>query len=454
MDYQNGGNENQNNNSNAKEEINLSLLTKNIWFILIFCLCTSVLAFFYFKITPKVYRSTSTLMVIQNTPTQTLDMSVLSVAQQLAETFTKIASTAPVLQEVASDLDIPAIDKKNIDAKYILKTQLIQVSVKSSSPELAAKITDQLVVVLKNKIDELQNSVTADNRAMLEIVERAIPNEKPVFPKQSYIALVLLISLFIAISIVYLGAILDTSIDGEEKVFELLPNIPIIGTVPFKKNGTKKEILQEAVNELRTNLSFLRPDNPPKSIVITSAEPSDGKTFIAIELAESLAKSDKKVLLIDCDLRRAGLTHQFKLKNDAGMVNVLAQREKDKNLPIKSFLGGNLHILVAGSGPKNSGELIASKKAGMFFASLKNNTNYDIVIIDTPPIGAVADAAAIAAQTDGAIVIIEAGKTTAQRLKSTHDSLKTVKADLLGIIINKKKHSSANYGYKYRYDNN
>lgn len=428
----------------------LKVIINNLRFILIFTLIIVGGLYFYLRSLTPLYESTATIFINQNTPTQTLDISALSVSQQFSETFSRIAKTNTVLDEVANDLSINSIDPKRVTVASQPKTQLIKVIVRDPQAQVAADIANQIVIVLKQKVADLQQSINPTSQVVIETVEKANPDQRAVFPrvKQS-IAVGLFAGLIIAILLVYLTELFDHTITDENDILEILPYVPVVGVLPYIKRGDKNNALVEAMHELRTNFSYLRPDKPPRLIVITSSFSSEGKTFTSLELAKSIARSEKKVLLIDCDLRRAGLTKSLGIKRDLGLADALYLGSKITDIATKKYLEGKLEVIPAGKEPVNPGELFSSKRADAFFQSLKDSHKYDLIILDTPPTNAVADAATIATKVDGVLITVEANRTTKQHLKDIEEIFRAVKTDIMGIIINKGKINRRKYQYGY-----
>lgn len=214
-----------------------------------------------------------------------------------------------------------------------------------------------------------------------------------------------------------------------------------------------KSPASEAYRILRTNIQFASPDKEIKTILITSSTPDEGKSTTIVNLGIILAQAGKKVLIIDCDLRKPVIHKSFRLANDSGLTNILVSNIESSNVINKTYIE-NLEILTSGPIPPNPAELLGSKKMKNLLDELTKI--YDYILLDTPPIGLVTDSALLAALADGTIFVISSGKVVVEMAKRSKDSLLKVGANILGVVLNRipknEKGYYNSYYYKY-YDN-
>jgi capsular exopolysaccharide synthesis family protein len=212
-----------------------------------------------------------------------------------------------------------------------------------------------------------------------------------------------------------------------------------------------KAPIAEAYKTLRTNIQFSSLDNPIRVILVTSSGPSEGKSTTAANLAISMAQSDKRVLLLDCDFRKPSLHRAFNIVNAKGLTNVLV--EDLHYLEITNDVGiQNLQLLTSGPKPPNPSELLGSAKMKHFVDTLKES--YDIVILDTPPLLPVTDAAVLSQVVDGCILVVTYGLTSYEMAHRAKESLQKVGAKILGTVINNIPTRGHGYSYYYYYYDN
>jgi capsular exopolysaccharide synthesis family protein len=209
-----------------------------------------------------------------------------------------------------------------------------------------------------------------------------------------------------------------------------------------------KSPISEAYRTLRTNIEFSAIDEPIRVIMITSAGPGEGKSTTASNLAVAYAQSDKKVLLIDADLRKPTLHHTFVRTNRWGLTNIITGQTKISEVISKTDIN-NLDLLSSGPIPPNPSEILSSKRMSVLLEELK--LIYDIIIIDTPPALAVTDAQIVSTKCDGVILVIDSGKVKREVAMKVKSSLEHVKARILGAVLNNidRKDGEAYYYYYY-----
>lgn len=217
----------------------------------------------------------------------------------------------------------------------------------------------------------------------------------------------------------------------------------------FVKSDPKSPV-SEAYKMLRTRVKYTSVDKKIKTILITSAEPGDGKSTTASNLAEVMMRDKKRVMLIDCDLRKPTIHKLFGLSNKNGLSDLLYDENLNDNDCIQR--AEDIDIITAGTIPPDPSELLGSNKMQVLLSSIDNR--YDYIIIDAPPVMAVADAQIIAQITDGVIVVVSANKTIKHSLQKCINELREVKARILGTVLNNYDYKSNGYsGYYYYYSN-
>ena len=210
-----------------------------------------------------------------------------------------------------------------------------------------------------------------------------------------------------------------------------------------------KSIISEDIRTIRTNLEFLLTDNESKTFMITSSVPGEGKSFISSNLAVAFAQYDKKVLIIDCDMR-LGRTHKiFELSNKNGLSNLIAKYDEDTALEeyIQKTEVKNLYVLPRGVVPPNPSELLSSKRFEVILKKLQKI--FDYIILDSVPTNGLPDALVLSKLVDKTLIVCKYGYTDITDLESTKKALENVNANIAGVVINKVPKTRSKYGNYY-----
>ncbi len=208
----------------------------------------------------------------------------------------------------------------------------------------------------------------------------------------------------------------------------------------------KHSPIAEQFRTLRTNMQFIQIDKQLKTIIVTSPLPEEGKSTTAANLSIVLSQQEKKVLLIDADLRKPSVHHTFKLSNSTGFTNVVTNQVGIKSAVKRTSLA-NLFILTSGPLPPNPSELLASNRMKRLLEEIKKQ--YDYVIFDAPPVNAVTDGLILSSYVDGTILVIRNGKTELESARKAVNAVKKVEGNLLGAVLNDCPAASNHYSYYY-----
>ena len=192
--------------------------------------------------------------------------------------------------------------------------------------------------------------------------------------------------------------------------------------------------VSEAYRTLRTNLDFSSLDKPIKTMLVTSAGPEEGKSTVLANLAVTTAQTGRKVILVDCDLRRPTLHYLFNLKNDVGLTTMVVDDVAMESPPLQYTGVEGLQLVSSGPLPPNPSELLGSRRMEDIIADLLERA--DVILFDAPPVVAVTDAAVLATKVDGVLLVINAGGTKRDYAKAAKARLEKVNANLLGAVLN------------------
>jgi tyrosine-protein kinase Etk/Wzc len=339
------------------------------------------------------------------------------------------------------------------------------------SLERSFEINEKVFTILKEKKLDAQISSSAILPGA-SIVDRAQPNLGPIAPNEQQINRnAILGGLLSGLAIIILIRILNPYIYDKETV-ESLTTVPIIGVIrkfpgSIDEDNSQllaiskpRSIFAESVRSVRTNLNFLASEKESKVICITSEVAGEGKSFVAVNLSSTLALINKRVILIGADLRRSRIHRTFNVPNDFGLSNYLANQAKTDDIIHKSEVE-SLHFIISGPVPPNPSELLHSHRMNLLIDELR--TKYDIIIIDTAPIGLVSDSIPLIRVSDINVFVIRSGKskyyaaTVPQRiaheyhLDNTVIVLNAFEEDLLHSRYYTTKFTGEGYGTRYYY---
>lgn len=344
---------------------------------------------------------------------------------------------------------------------------IAELEARQAAVGLTAAEAEELAT-LKNDLESLKTQRTLWNTELAKAMasegvslgESAGLPGAPFSPRTlQNVALACILGLMATTGAVFLKEYLDRSVKTAEDVSVLtglstLGSIPKFKTAPGEKGGLIAEAhprssVSEAFRMLRTNLQFATLDRPVQTLMVAAPGPGEGKTSVVANLAVTLAQSGKKVIVVDTDLRRSTLHGMFELPNDLGFSNLLLAQNPD----VAGYLQGNkvdnLKVLAAGPSPSNPADLLGSTRVAYLIDRLKEEA--DVVLFDTAPVLAVADATIMAPRVDGVILVVSSGTTRPEALAETRDMLAKGNARILGVVLNRvEKEGGGAYYYHYR----
>ncbi|SFE84259.1 capsular exopolysaccharide family [Paenibacillus catalpae] len=206
--------------------------------------------------------------------------------------------------------------------------------------------------------------------------------------------------------------------------------------------------VSETYRTLRTNIEFAAIDSALQVIMVSSAGPGEGKSTTIANLAVTYSQSDRKVVLIDADMRKPTAHKTFQISNRFGLSSVISQQSTLQEV-IQSTDIPNMDVITAGPIPPNPAEMLASKRMTALLDELR--TMYDIVLVDTPPLLAVTDAQIAATKSDGVVLVVDQGRVKRQFAQKAIQNLQNVNARILGVVLNNVKRRSNEEAYYYYY---
>lgn len=474
-------------------EIDIKRLWKALWrrswvILLVSVLCAvAALVFTVYLITPQ-YQS-SAMFYVNNSSLSVGDTSVtidsgdITASKNLVNTYIVILKSRSCLNDVIdyAELDYSVSELESmITASSVNSTEVFEVVITGPDPEEAEKIANAIAYILPNRISDIVEGTSA------KVVDYAIVAQSPFSPNRvSNTMIGFLVGFVLTVAFVIIRELFDTTIRSEDDVVQLTSH-PILAAVPdmtvsskggyyydgyVKKKSKKKKILEnesarnvvlvgegisfaasEAYKLLRTKVEFsFADDNNCRVLGVSSALAGEGKSLSSVNLAYSLAQLGKKVLLVDCDMRRPSLATKLDIQRVPGLSNYLAGRI-GIDVVLQDYGGngeeyGSFHVIAAGRVPPNPIELLSSDKMSQLIERLREC--YDYIILDLPPVGEVSDAIVAAKLVDGILMIVCQNYCSRGALAHAVEQFGFVESRILGVVVNRVSESGRGYGYKY-----
>jgi capsular exopolysaccharide synthesis family protein len=421
-------------------------IRKSWWIIIIAAILGAAVGYGYSKAQTKLYASHLTFWVATPTLNGQDANANNQFAQERAASYAALLTSDSLARRVINDtgLHISASTlSKEISASAELNTILIDVTVTDADPDQAFRIAKSVGAQFPSLVNDLDNRARAGGSAVsLRVVSGPTRSGVPVSPRTKLnVLLGFALGLLVGLGLAVLRETLDVSVRGVDSMRELT-GAPMLASIPYSSSvRTQPLVLQEstystraeALRQLRTNLQFLDAAHPARVIVITSAVAGEGKSLVALNLALVTAEAGRSVVVIEADLRKPRISDLLGLDRSVGLSTVLAGQASYEDA-VQRWGSTRLDVLSSGMPPPNPSELIDSARMTELIEGLREL--YDMVVIDTPPLVPVTDAAIIAAQVDGAVLVIRHGRTRRGHLRTAIASLDAVHARLLGGVMN------------------
>lgn len=401
----------------------------------------------YSALAPRQYESVSRVFVATKTTGTVQDLSQgTAFSQQVAQSYAIVATSPIVLETVVRDLKLsttPEALARQVKATAATGNVVMEIAATSSTAAESAAIANAVSATLVTVVGDLTPGAQ-DGTTPVKItqIQKATPPSSPVSPKIPLnLALGALSGIAVAAILVALREVLNVRLRGRRDV-ELATGEPILGSIAFDAAAKTAPLMvhsdpfgvrAESFRSLRTNLQFLDIGRGSRSIVITSSNESEGKTTTAANLAIAVAATDSRVVVVDADLRRPKLAEYFGLDGSVGLTDVLIGRVT-LDQALQAWGDAGLQVLPAGAIPPNPNELLQSDAMIEVLAELE--LRFGTVLLDTPPVLPVSDAAILGARSSGVILVCAVGRgLTRQQLQRALATVSQVNARVLGLIV-------------------
>ena len=394
------------------------------------------------------------------------------VGNQLAlsrvKSYLNLGSWRAVAVHAIDDLGLDATPESLVSRVSVtnpVDTTALTVTATGATPESAQELAEAWMRGMSTEIEKLEGGADSELAAVrLGVGDSA---RLPTSPSSPNMRLNLITGALGGLALGLIYAFVRHRVDRRirhPRDIERETGTSVIGTLPLEKTmDGERQVIDfsldaqhgvshhtiESMRELRTNLQFIDVDNPPRVIVVTSSVPGDGKSTVAVNLASSLAATGQRAILIDCDLRRPVIADIFGISRDVGLTDILAGRAELQDVAHRPNSDVPLAVLGAGRIPPNPSELLGSHRMRDFLREISNTA---FVILDSPPVLPVTDAAVLAAGADGVLIVVSSGKTTFDVLERAISAIERTTGRVLGVVLNKvprKGAESAYYGREY-----
>lgn len=424
-------------------------LRRSWWLIVVVAILGAAIGYGYSKAQTRRYASHLTFWVATPTLNGQDANASNQFAQERAASYAALLTSDSLAERVIANARLkmsPSVLTREITASAELNTILVDVTITDPSPDRAYRIGQSIGAEFPKLVDDLDNRSSAGGSAVsLQVVSGPTRSNVPVSPRTRLnVLLGAALGLLIGLALAVLRETLDVSVRAAETMRELT-GAPMLGSIPYTSTVRNQPLVlqdatysarAEALRQLRTNLQFIDAAHPARIIVITSAVAGEGKSLVAVNLALVTAEAGRSVAVVEADMRKPRISELLGLDGTVGLSTVLAGQVNYEDA-VQRWGTNHLDVLSSGLPPPNPSELLNGARMTELIAGLRGR--YDMVIIDTPPLVPVTDAAVIAAQVDGAVLVIRHGRTRRGHLRSAIAALNAVHARLLGNVMNMTK---------------
>ena len=386
-----------------------------------------------------------------------------SFAEKQMTSYAEVARSPLVLDPVIERLNLQTTSTelaRTVTAAIPPDTVILEISAVDPNPERAAAIAN----AIGDEVDDVAGELSPERADGSKPVQATIlaPALVPTNPSSPRVlrnlALGVLLGLFFGAGVALLRNMLDTKIRSEQDV-RAVTESPLLGVIgqddkvpahPIILRDEPLSAAAESVRRLRTNLKFTDLGDHPRSIVITSAIPGEGKSTTALNLAVAMADAGSKVILVDADLRRPSVATSMGMEGRVGLTTVLIGRAELGDV-VQQWQNSTLDLLPSGRIPPNPSELLGSTAMERLLADL--TATYDVVLLDTPPLLPVTDAAVLSSLVGGSLLVVGADRVHRPQLQQAIESLETAGAHIHGLVVNKiARQETAAYAYDAGYE--
>ncbi len=452
-------------------------LIKHLPIIILATIITGIIGFGYAKLCLPVEYTAKTYMYVSNTAdssSSNISQSDINASQSLVTTYIEILQNNVVVKAVALQLSekydatvlaecftlengTPSVSELSscVSMASSNDTELFVISAETKDPEISAAICDIYADVAP---DFLMRIVGAGSVEVIGAAEIPTSPSSPNVKKYTLVGVAIGFCLMVLLYVILF--LLDRTVKTEDDIRSL--GVSYFGDIPDVSTTKKKQVipddetavlitnsdtpfaLSESYRAVRTNLMFSLGLRDTKIVAVTSSRSGEGKSTTAVNLAIALAMMEKRILLIDADMRVPVQHTRLGVANEAGLSNVLVGMNAFKEV-VRTGILKQLDLLSAGAIPPNPSELLASQAMGNFLQKVEDEYEYDYIIIDTPPVGVVSDVLGLSPYIGGILFVTRQGVVTKEEVKASLQSIELVSASVLGCVLNMTETENGGY---------
>jgi len=368
-----------------------------------------------------------------------------AVAEELVATNPAVQGQPTGVLETV-DEDLRSIQDDLAEAQAEIET-LASLPDRTPAQETRLDTLRGRVISLRSTYVALLAFLPATSSNLLTIIQPAIEPAGPVTPRPLFDALLAAVITFMIVSsAIFVLEYFDDAIKDPDEV-EAAIGLPTLAAIERMRGGSDRSPIYrlaallyprsaaaEAYRALRTNIEFAAVDGAIRTILVTSAVPSEGKSVTAANLAVVFAQAGRRVVLVDADLRKPGVHELFALANDEGLTDLLRSDDIRLATVARATEQRNLQVLTAGPHPPNPAELLGSQRMKALLTALEGA--YDIVVFDSPPLEVFTDAALLSAHLDGTVLVVESRRGRRSQIRAAREALSKANAHLIGVVLN------------------
>ncbi|MEE6283182.1 polysaccharide biosynthesis tyrosine autokinase [Georgenia sp. MJ170] len=406
--------------------------------------------------TPQYTSSTRMFFAVQGGESVSDLAQGSTFTEKQMSSYAEVARSPLVLEGVVEALGLDTEPRSlagQLDVTVAADTTILVISATDADPSLARDIANTVADELSATVGDLNPERPDGSEAVrATMLSEAQISASPSSPNTTRnLALGVVLGLMLGAGVALLREVLDTKVRNEGDI-SAVTDISTLGSVPIDDAKSDHPVFMhddalsqraEAIRRLRTNLQFVDFSDRPSSILVTSSVSNEGKTTTAINLAASLADAGSRVVLVDADLRRPSIAKYMGFEGRVGLTTVLIGKATLGDV-VQPWQDTSLDVLASGRVPPNPSELLGSRAMSRLLADL--STTYDVVVIDSPPLLPVTDAAILSKMVGGTLVVAGADSIHKAQLRTALESLAKVDADVLGLVLNKvERKSHSNY---------